>query len=92
MEGAPVTERGRRLDPRALDDAAEGTGGDANAWIIVNAFGLPRIGLGVDIQRAVVRDEPDWRLHAFAVPLEHCKRKYTFDRNKRMRRQARSSS
>src|SRR5262249_41621619 len=77
VRGAPllaVNERGRCVEPRTLHVAAHVTDCDANLRVVANAFHLPRVGLGVDVESVVVKDEPDRRLHALAVLLERFER------------------
>src|SRR5262249_62396291 len=40
---------------------------DAHARIVTNPFDLVRMGHGVEIQRAAIFDEPEWRAHSLSV-------------------------
>src|SRR6185437_4303271 len=54
--------------------AANVADGDAHPRIVASPLDLPRIGFGIDVEDAVVEDEPHWRFHAFAVLLERLDR------------------
>src|SRR5215470_16407682 len=58
---------GRGGYPFAFDIATHIARGDAHARIVTNPFDLVRMGHGVEIQRAVIFDEPEWRAHSLSV-------------------------
>src|SRR5215510_13832321 len=59
---------GRGGNPIAFEIAAHIARGDAHARIVTNPFDLVRMGHGVEIQRAAIFDEPEWRAHSLSVP------------------------
>jgi hypothetical protein len=58
---------GRGVNPIAFDIAAHIARDDAHARVIANSVDLVRMGHGVEIQHALILDEPERRAHAAAV-------------------------
>src|SRR5262245_23911068 len=58
---------GRGDYPFAFDIATHIARRHAHARIVTNPFDLVRMGHGVEIQRAVIFDEPEWRAHSLSV-------------------------
>src|SRR5215510_3365688 len=59
---------GRGGYPIAFEIATHIARGDAHARIVTNPFDLVRTCHGVEIQGAVIFDEPAWRAHSLSVP------------------------
>src|SRR5438309_1286950 len=73
VHGEPLIafdQRRRRVEPRALDAAANVADRHPHPRVVPNALDLPRIGFRIHVERVVVQHKPDWRLHALAVLLE----------------------